>query len=94
MARVAWHEWGHALAFHRATGEDIAKGPELLASVPASMAENVRSAHYGRREYTHEFVAEVYALLMIRRRQGATGRPPWLSEKIYELVRRAVGWNR
>jgi hypothetical protein len=39
-------------------------------------------------------VAEVYALLMGRRRRGAIGRPEWLSEKIYELVRRVVGWNQ
>lgn len=94
LARVAWHEWGHALAFHRATSEDVAKGSEMLALVPASMAGNVRSADYRQREYTHEIVAEVYALLMIRRRRGTTGRPPWLAEKIYELVRRVVGWSQ
>ena len=94
LARVAWHEWGHALAFHRATNEDVARGDELLELVPKSMAENIRSAHYRQREYTHEVIAEAYALLMIRRRQGATGRPPWLSEKVYELVRRVVGWNQ
>jgi hypothetical protein len=58
------------------------------------MAENVRSADYGQREYAHEIVAEVYALMMIRRRRGALGRPPWLAEKIYELARRVVGWSR
>lgn len=94
LARVAWHEWGHALAFHRATSEDIAMGPQLLDLVPAPLAENVRSADYRQREYTHEIVAEVYALLMGRRRRGGTGRPEWLSEKIYELVRRVVGWNQ
>jgi hypothetical protein len=94
LARVAWHEWGHALAFHRATSEDVSRGQELLALAPPSMAENVRSADYRQREYTHEIVAEVYALLINRRRRGATGRPPWLSTEIYELVRRVVGWNQ
>lgn len=94
LARVAWHEWGHALAFHRATSGDVAKGSEMLAPAPPAMAENGRSADYGQREYTHEIVAEVYALLMIRRRRGVTGRPPWLAEKIYELVRRVVGWSQ
>ena len=93
-ARVAWHEWGHALAIHRATSEDVSRGQELLALAPPSMAENVRSADYRQREYTHEIVAEVYALLINRRRRGATGRPPWLSTEIYELVRRVVGWNQ
>jgi hypothetical protein len=94
LARVAWHEWGHALAIHRATSEDVSRGQELLALAPPSMAENVRSADYRQREYTHEIVAEVYALLINRRRRGATGRPPWLSTEIYELVRRVVGWNQ
>jgi hypothetical protein len=94
LARVAWHEWGHALAFHRATSEDVSRGRELLALAPPSMAENVRSADYRQREYTHEIVAEVYALLINRRRRGSTGRPPWLSTEIYELVRRVVGWNQ
>jgi len=94
LARVAWHEWGHALAFHRATNEDVSRGRELLELAPPSMAENVRSADYRQREYTHEIVAEVYSLLINRRRRGATGRPPWLSTEIYELVRRVVGWNQ
>lgn len=94
LARVAWHEWGHALAFHRATTDDVDRGAKLLELVPQSMAENVRSADYRQREYTHEIVAEAYALLMSRRRQGATERPPWLSKKVYELVRRVVGWNQ
>jgi hypothetical protein len=94
LARVAWHEWGHALAFHRATSEDVSRGEDFLELAPPSMAENVRSADYRQREYTHEIVAEVYALLLGRRRRGVTGRPPWLHQEIYELVRRAVGWNR
>jgi hypothetical protein len=94
VARVAWHEWGHALAFHQATDQEIAAGHELLELVPESLAGNIRSADYRQREYTHEIVAEVYALLMIRCRQGAISRPPWLSEKVYELVRRVVGWSQ
>lgn len=94
LARVAWHEWGHALAFHRATSDDVSRGRELLALAPPAMAENLRSADYRQREYTHEIVAEVYALLINRRRRGASGRPPWLSTEIYELVRRVVGWNQ
>lgn len=94
LARVAWHEWGHALAFHRATSEDVSRGQEFLELAPPSMAENVRSADYRQREFTHEIVAEVYALLISRRRRGATGRPAWLSAEIYELVRRVVGWNQ
>jgi hypothetical protein len=38
-------------------------------------------------------VAETFALLMVRRRQGAVGKPDWLTSEIYDLVRRVVGWN-
>src|SRR4051794_387574 len=94
LTRVAWHEWGHALAFHRATNEDVSRGEDFLELAPSSMAEHVRTADYRQREYAHEIVAEVYALLLARRRRGVTGRPPWLDQKIYELVRRVVGWSR
>ena len=58
VARVAWHEWAHALS-----------------------------------EYTHELVAEIYAILMSRRRRGQSGQPGWLHDEIYELVRRVSGWS-
>jgi hypothetical protein len=69
-------------------------GPQLLGLVPAplpktSVALNTVSASTPTRS-----VAEVYALLTGRRRRGGTGRPEWLCEKIYELVRRVVGWNQ
>jgi len=34
LARVAWHEWGHALAFHRATNEDVSRGEDFLELAP------------------------------------------------------------
>lgn len=73
LARVAWHEWGHALSLHGATREDVAAGQMLLDSLPSELADTIRLAGYLRREYTHEVVAEVYALLMVRRRKGVTG---------------------
>ncbi|HWN74024.1 MAG TPA: hypothetical protein VNN15_09485, partial [Solirubrobacterales bacterium] len=94
VARVAWHEWGHALAFHQATEADVAAGRKLLGLAPPPLAANVRAADYRQREYTHEIVAEVYALLLTRRRRGVVGQPHWLHQEIYELVRRVVGWNR
>jgi len=43
--------------------------------------------------FTHELVAEIYALLMSRRRRGQAGQPAWLDHEIYELVRRVSGWS-
>lgn len=91
LSRVAWHEWGHALSLDRAGEEDIAAGERYVELLPEGLAKLVRPAGYRRREYTHEVVAEIYAILMIRRRQGKTGRPPWLDPEVYELVRRVAG---
>jgi hypothetical protein len=94
LERIAWHEWGHALSLDRAGSVDVAAGQRYLGLIPAGLAGFIREAEYRPREYTHEIVAEVYALLMIRRRQGDKGRPPWLHSEIYELVRRVAGWNQ
>jgi len=57
------------------------------------IAEYIREQGYRGREFTHELVAECYALLVSRRRRGQHGKPEWLAEEIYELVRRVTGWN-
>ena len=70
----------------------MAAGQKLLESLPSELADTIRLAGYLRREYTHEVVAEVYALLMVRRREGVIGRPQWVSDQVDELIRRVVGW--
>jgi len=93
LARTAWHEWAHALSVDRADADDIAAGERLLELAPPGVEAIVRSGRYRRSEHTHEIVAEVYALLMLRRRYGARGQPTWLRDEIYHLVRRVSGWN-
>ena len=73
LARVAWHEWGHALSVKRATDEDVGDGHRLLAKAPPGVANFIRGGGYRPRDYTHELVADIYALLMLRRRRGQTG---------------------
>lgn len=95
LSRVAWHEWGHALSLDRAEHGDIAAGEQYVELLPEGLAKLVREAGYRPREYTHEVVAEVYSMLMGRRRAaGQIERPPWLHAEVYELVRRVVGWNQ
>lgn len=95
LARIAWHEWAHALSIHRATADDVGSGERLLGGVPRGLAENIRSSGYLRREYTHEIVAEVYAMLLLRRNfHDETDKPPWVSDEVYELVMRVTGWSR
>ena len=94
LSRVAWHEWGHALSLDQATRRDIAAGERYLQLLPQALVRLVRGAGYRRSEYTHEVVAEIYSMLMIRRRLGQTGQPPWLHQEVYELVRRVAGWNQ
>jgi hypothetical protein len=93
LVRTAWHEWGHALSIARADREDVAAGERLLGLAPAGVREVIRRGGYRRGEHTHELVAEIYALLMSRRRRGHNGKPPWLDGEIYELVRRVSGWS-
>jgi hypothetical protein len=93
IMRTAWHEWGHALSVVRCSQEDVAAGRKLLDLAPAGLRESVRQAGYRSADYTHELVAETYALLLARRRRGATGRPPWLDGEIYNLVKRVTDWR-
>ncbi len=93
LARIAWHEWAHALSVVRATADDVANGERLLALAPAGVANVIRRGGYRRGEYTHELVAEIYALLMSRPRRGQRGQPSWLGDEIYDLVRRVSGWS-
>ncbi len=93
IARTAWYEWGHALSVVRCSQEDIAAGRRLLDLAPDGVREGIRGASYRPNEYTHELVAETYALLMARRRRKASGKPPWLDDEIYNLVKRVTGWS-
>jgi hypothetical protein len=93
LARVAWHEWGHALSLDRATNADIEAGDRLLELAPEGVSAIVRGAGYRSRERTHELVAEIYALLMARRRRGETGQPPWLDDEIWSLMKRVTEWG-
>jgi hypothetical protein len=94
LARIAWHEWGHALSVTRASGEEVAAGRRYLELAPPEIADFIRRAGYAAREYTYELVAELYALLMARRRRGDTTKPRWLHDQLYDLVRRLTGWTR
>ncbi len=93
LARVAWHEWGHALSAVRCESADVARGGELLELSPPGIRERIRLAGYPINQYTHEIVAEAYALLMLRRVKGGSGQPLWLNHEIYRLLIKATGWT-
>lgn len=93
VAHLAWHEWGHALSIVRCSQQDIAAGRRLLKLSPAGVRESIRTAGYGPKSYTHEVIAETYALLMTRRLRGVSGQPPWLDDEIYNLMKRVTEWS-
>lgn len=93
VSTTAWHEWAHALSVELCSREDIAAGPRLLELAPEGIREVIRGGGYHSGQYTHELVANVYALLMNRRRQDLLDRPQWLNEEIYKLVVRVTGWT-
>jgi hypothetical protein len=78
----------------RATPDDVAAGTWLLNLAPPGVPEFIRWGRYRHREYTHELVAETYALLMGRRRRRLGGQPSWLADEIYDLIRRVTGWTQ
>ena len=92
IARTAWHEWGHALSIARCRTEDIADGARLLDLAPTIVGKSIREAGYRPYEYTHELVADIYSLLIVRRQQKESGRPLWLNKEIYDLVKRVTQW--
>jgi len=93
LARIAWHEWGHALSIARCSEEHVAAGVRLLQLAPDGIRNSIRSAGYGERQYTHEVIAETYALMMLRRLAGGSGQPSWLNDEIYELLTETTGWS-
>jgi hypothetical protein len=93
IARLAWHEWGHALSLERCTPEDVAAGSRLLAIAPPGVRDGIRMAGYRAKDYTHEIVAETYALLMARRLRAGGEQPEWLDDRIYDLLKRVTEWN-
>jgi hypothetical protein len=93
IMRTAWHEWGHALSVVRCSQEDVAAGRALLNLAPTGLRESIRQAGYRSSDYTHELVAETYALLLARRRRGAAGRPSWLDSEIYDLLKKVTDWS-
>lgn len=92
ICRVVWHEVGHALSIARCSWQDRRKGRRLLELCPDGISEDIRSANYGVPSYTHEVVAEVFALLMERKQRGQGGKPGWLDPEIYDLICRVTGW--
>lgn len=93
IACVAWHEWGHALSIERCSTEDVQRGRRLLDLAPTGIRERIRMAGYREKDYTHEVIAETYALLTLRRLRGGSGQPPWLNDEIYNLLKRVTEWS-
>lgn len=93
IAHVVWHEAAHALSVERCSREDIAAGKQLIELCPHGVAQDIRAANYRASSYTHEIVAEVFALLMERRQRGDGGRPAWLNANIYDVACRVTGWT-
>ena len=72
---------------------DVADGTRLLALAPPGVREVIRTAGYRSQDYTHEVIAETYAMLMTRRLREGSGQPSWLDDEIYDLLRRTTEWN-
>jgi hypothetical protein len=92
---IAWHEYGHALSFTRATREHRARGPELLALLPEGLRKTI---HYPGRYRTDqvfdEVIANVYALLVGRIHSGGYSCPAYLHPAVFSAFEEVIPWPR
>lgn len=92
---IAWHEYGHALSFTRATREHRARGPELLALLPEGLRETI---HYPGRYRTDqvfdEVIANVYALLVGRIHNDGYSCPAYLHPAVFSAFEEVIPWPR
>jgi hypothetical protein len=95
LSGIAWHEYGHALSFTRATREHRNRGPELLALLPEGLRETI---HYPGRYRTDqvfdEVIANVYALLVGRIHSDGYSCPSYLHPAVFSAFEEVIPWPR
>ena len=92
---IAWHEYGHALSFTRATREHRARGPELLALLPEGLRETIRyPGRYRSDQVFDEIIANVYALLVGRIHNDGYSCPAYLHPTVFSAFEEVIPWPR
>lgn len=98
VARLAWHEYGHALSFKQSTPEQRRRGPDLLALLPARMQATIDYPNgYRCAQVFDEVIAVVYAVLIPRVygsvRNDDYGCPAFLHSDVFEAFKEVIPWR-
>jgi hypothetical protein len=92
---IAWHEYGHALSFTRATREHRARGLELLALLPEGLRETIQyPGRYRTDQVFDEVIANVYALLVGRIHDDGYSCPAYLHPAVFSAFKEVIPWPR
>jgi phage tail protein X len=95
VARIAWHEYGHALSVTRATHEHRKRGPELLALLPEGLQETIDyPGRYRTNQVFDEIVATIYSVIVGRVRDNGYFCPHYLHADIFDAFREVIPWPR
>ncbi len=93
VARIAWHEYGHALSLTRATREHRKRGPELLALLPEGLRETIDyPGRYRTSQVFDEIVATIYSVIVGRVRTDGYFRPAYLHADVFAAYQEVIPW--
>jgi hypothetical protein len=93
VARVAWHEYGHALSVVRATPEHRRRGIQLLALLPDAVRDAIDyPGRYRTSQVFDEIIATLYALLVGRVRTAGYVRPEYLDPDVFAAFKEVIPW--
>jgi hypothetical protein len=93
VARVAWHEYGHALSVMRAARDQRADGPRLLRLLPDGLRGSIdHPGGYRAVEVFDEVIANVYALMIARVCDGRYGDPEFLHPDVLDAFKEVIPW--
>jgi hypothetical protein len=93
VARIAWHEYGHALSLTRATREHRERGPELLALLPEGLRETIDyPGRYRTSQVFDEIVATIYSVIVGRVRSDGYFRPTYLHADVFAAFQEVIPW--
>jgi hypothetical protein len=95
VARITWHEYGHALSVTRATKEHRDRGPELLELLPAGLRGAIDyPGRYRRSEIFDEIIATLYSVLVGRVRTDGYVQPKYLHPHVFAAFQEVIPWPR
>jgi phage tail protein X len=95
VARIAWHEYGHALSVTRATCEHRECGPAFLALLPEGLRDTIDyPGRYRTSQVFDEIVATIYSVIVGRVRTDGYFQPEYLHADVFAAFKEVIPWPR